>query len=93
MAYQPILAGSKNVDIVYGPDDRVPLTVMNLGKARTVDVVVSVRNTDGEEVMQKTYQGVELPDGRSYTDLASFKPEIEKEGYYAFHYTVLEKNH
>ena len=92
MAYQPILAGSRNVDIVYGPGDSVPITVMNLGKARTADVIVSVQTVEGDEVMRKVYGGVDLPAGRSFTNLPSFKPEKLKDGFYTFRYTVIDAN-
>lgn len=38
MLYQRVLAGSKNVDIVYGPEDEVPVIVVNLDESKTVDV-------------------------------------------------------
>jgi len=90
MAYQPILAGSRNVDMVYGPGDSVPVIVMNLGEARTVEVVVSVQTVEGDEVMRKVYGSVELPRGRSYTSLPPFTPEKLEEGFYAFRYTVMD---
>jgi hypothetical protein len=43
MAYQPILAGSRNVDLVYGPKDRVPATVMHLGPGKTVNLTVTTK--------------------------------------------------
>jgi hypothetical protein len=89
MAYQSILAGSRNVDIVYGPGDSVPITVMNLGKARTVELVVSVQTVEGDEVMRKVYEDVELSAGRSFIDLPPFTPAELKDGFYAFRYTVV----
>ena len=33
MVFQDVLAGSRNVDLVYGPDDTVPVMVLNLGSS------------------------------------------------------------
>lgn len=90
MVYQPVLAGSKNVDIVYGPGDKIPVMVMNKGEARTVDVKVLVKTMNGNIVAETIYKGVNLPDGREVIDLGYWMPELEPENYYAFEYIVIE---
>lgn len=90
MAFQPVLAGSKNVDIVYGPGDTIPVMVMNLGKSRTVDVMVVVRSMDGSKMAETVFEDVKLPDGKGVVDLGDWMPELEPEHYYAFEYIVLE---
>lgn len=92
MALQRVLAGSKNVDTAYGPGDEVPLVILNLGDARTVDVEVVARHLPaGREAARTIYRAVELQKGRTSTVLPSWKPELEAEGYYAFEYTVLDQ--
>lgn len=88
MAFQNILAGSDNVDVVYGPDDAITPAVLNLGEARTVTVTVSVKNMDGKEVTAKTYKNVRLPAGRTVTRLEPYKPDFSGEGYYSIEYIV-----
>jgi len=88
MAYQPVLAGSKNVDIVYGPEDTVPVMVLNMGAAKTVDVFVVARDIDGKTVDRKRYENVQLAAGRTVTDLPPWKPDLEKPGNYIFEYSV-----
>ncbi|MCD6287719.1 MAG: hypothetical protein J7M12_01250 [Candidatus Hydrogenedentes bacterium] len=90
MAYQSVLAGSGNVDMVYGPNDKTPVVVMNLGKARTATVLVVVRDMNGKEVSRKTYSNVNLPAGRSCTTLPAWQPEVPSDGHYAIEYTVLD---
>ena len=90
MAFQPVLAGSKNVDIVYGPGDTIPVMVMNLGKSRTVDVKVVVRSMDGSKVAGTLFENVKLPSGKGVVDLGEWMPELEREQYYAFEYIVLQ---
>ena len=76
MAFQPILAGSKNVDVVYGPHDKVVPLVLNLGPERTVDVTVLLRDLAGNQLQKQSYPGVRLAGGRTVTDLPSFKPSV-----------------
>lgn len=88
MAFQPVLAGSKNVDTAYGPADKIPVAVLNLGPARDVDVTVRVSAVPGGEVARKTFANVHLPAGRTCTDLPPFQFPLTVEGYYAFEYIV-----
>ena len=88
MVYQRVLAGSKNVDIVYGPDDEVPVIVMNLDKSKNVDVLIMVKTMEGEIAAQKKYDNVYLEAGRTVTELGSWKPELKPQKYYSFEYYV-----
>lgn len=88
MAFQPVLAGSKNVDLVYGPSDAVPVVVMNLGEARTVNVTVTMETVEGMTVESKTYTRVFLPAGRAAVDLAPFRPKRPANGHYVVRYEV-----
>jgi len=88
MAFQRILAGSGDVDVVYGPDDVVAPVILNLGGSQTVDLSVIVRDMDKNIVDRKTYRDVELPGGRTVTNLPEFRPDFPKSGYYAVEYVV-----
>ena len=90
MVYQRVLAGSSNVDLVYGPEDEIPVMIMNLGKSRTVDVEAVVKTMDGEQVAKKEFTGIELTAGRTVTEVARWKPELEPGKYYGFEYYVRE---
>jgi hypothetical protein len=90
MVYQPVLAGSRNVDLVYGPDDTVPITVMNKGKPLTVDVRVVAKTPNGKPVDRKIFPGVKLKAGRTVTPVGDWKPELEAGKYYGFEYTIKE---
>ena len=90
--YQPILAGSNNVDIVYGPDDTITPMVLNLGEKRTVKLSVLVKDKlNGKEIDKKVYKNVTLPEGRTVTELAAFKPKVDKNGLYFIEY-IVDKN-
>lgn len=88
MAFQRVLAGSKNVDVVYGPEDFVPLVVLNLGDAKSVDVAVRATTTDGKLLAEVIHRDVQLAAGRAVKDLPLWKPGLAHEGFCVFEYCV-----
>jgi hypothetical protein len=88
MAFQPVLACSKNVDLVYGTSDVVPLVVMNLGGEKKVDVKVDIKTSSGGIVLSKTFPGIILQKGRTFKDLELVIEQKLRPGYYAFEYNV-----
>ncbi|RKY09270.1 MAG: hypothetical protein DRP66_02640 [Planctomycetota bacterium] len=88
MAFQPVLACSKNVDLAYGPSDAVPLVVMNLGDEKKVDLKIDVKTPSGEIVFSKTFPGIVLQEGRTFKNLELDIEKKLKPGYYAFEYNV-----
>ncbi len=90
MVFQPILAGSNDVNIAYGPRDRITPIVMNLGPERTVHVDVRVLSPDGAVVDEITYSDVKLEGGRTVRTLDSWRPEVSSNGTFAVEYIVKE---
>lgn len=89
MGFQQVLAGSKNVDMVYGPDDKPTLMVLNLGDDQRVDVTVTVRDTKGRRVYRRVFGNVTLGAGRTATDIGRLDlPCNIADGYYFFEYQV-----
>ena len=88
MAFQPTLAGSHNVDIVYGPEDEIEPVIMHLGNALEVNLLVTIRDLDGKVMEQKEYKKILLNEGRSSTVLDSFRPNV-RDDYYMIHYQVI----
>lgn len=88
MVFQPVVAGSDNVDVVYGPADRIRPVVMNLGKARNVSLTVRITDPEGNQVDQETYRNIQLPEGRTVTRLPAFNPEVPGEGHYFTEFVV-----
>jgi hypothetical protein len=91
MSFQPILAGSSNVDIVYGPNDTIPVMILHNGDKRTVDVIVRANTMDGVTVAETVFKAIELPDTRGMLHLGEWKPNLPAEAYYAFEYVVRSK--
>jgi hypothetical protein len=90
MIFQRVVAGSADVDVVYGPDDSIHPIIMNLGDARSVDMTVVVKTIDGQVIDKKSYQGIELPGGRSTTELTEFIPKRTEEGPVAVEYMITD---
>ncbi|MDD3545879.1 MAG: glycosyl hydrolase family 2, partial [Kiritimatiellae bacterium] len=86
--FQRVFAGSDNVDVVYGPDDRITPVIMNLDDEKTVDLQIVVRNTEGQEVQRFDFENVTLERGRGETRLAPIKVDFPEPGAYAIEYLV-----
>lgn len=90
--FQPILAGSSNVDVAYGPDDVISPMILNLGEERNVKLTVLIRDKfEGKVIDKKVYKNIHLKAGRTINKLDNFKPEFDKEGHYFIEYLVDEK--
>ena len=64
MVFQNVLAGSGNVDIVYGAEDEIPIIVLNLGDRKSVEIVVEILSTTDDIIDTKIYKNVILPQGQ-----------------------------
>lgn len=88
MIYQPVVAGSDDVDVAYGPGDVITPVIVNLGASRRVDLRVSVLDADGNEVDAAEYANVLLPEGRTSTRVQRFRPDVPGAAHYRIVYTV-----
>ncbi len=88
MAFQNLLACSKNVDVVYGPDDTLPIVVINLGEEKRVDLTVICRDLEKEEIFTKVYTDLLLEAGRTVLDVDDIDLPLDREGYYIFEYNI-----
>ncbi len=85
--FEPVLAGSNNVDVVYGPADSITPMILNLGEEKNVDLTVIVKDKlHGREIDRKTYENIRLPAGRTVTEADPFIPEFKDEGLYFIEY-------
>lgn len=91
MGFQHVLAGSKDVDMVYGPSDKPSLVVMNLGEEQMVDILLTVKDMRNKQVLKKKFKNIMMGAGRTATDFAELQlPEL-KDGFYIFEYQVMQK--
>lgn len=89
MIFQKTVAGSDNVDVVYGPEDRIQPAIMHLGEEKTVNLTVTIKNMEGETVHTKEYPKISLQGGRSTAKPEPFMVE-GLSGYYSIHYQIEE---
>jgi len=91
MLCAPVIAGSDNVDTVYGPTDTITPCVLNVGPARTVDLTVVVKDTAGNVFDTRDFKNLRLSEGRTLLKLAPFKPKLPPAGYCIVEYTTTER--
>jgi hypothetical protein len=91
MVFQPTWAGSDNVDVVYGPSDKITPVIHHLGEEMTIDLEVILTTVDGKSIESKRYTGINIEEGRSVTRLESFRFKKSEEGTYAIHYVMYQR--
>lgn len=81
--YQKTFAGSSDVDVVYGPDDKIQPVIYHYGDKQTVTLTVQVKKTyDGEVLAEKTYRNIKLKAGTDNRKLPYFHPEVPDGNYF-----------
>jgi hypothetical protein len=88
MSYQNTMAGSNNVDMVYGPGDSITPLLFNLGDRKTVDLTVQLKNIRGKVMETKRFSNILLEQGRNTKELAAFRFSNNPEGFYAIEYIL-----
>ena len=83
-----ILAGSDNVDVVYGPGDTITPCIFNLGDTRKVNLTVTVKSPDTTIVDQRQFNDVQATGACTLTKLPPFLPRLPAKGYCAVEYVV-----
>ena len=91
MLFQKTVGASADVDVAYGPEDTITPVVMNLGSDKNVRLTVNIYDMNHNLVQQKEYENIELQEGRTVTELDSFLPESEGEGYYGIEYVITKQ--
>ena len=91
MLTQPVLAGSDNVDTMYGPGDAITPSVFNLGPARVVDLTMTVKTTDGKVVDERRFPELRLASGRSVLKLSPLRPKLPASGFCVVEYVVTDR--
>lgn len=88
MVFQPVLAASENVDVVYGPADQIAPCVSNLGPARAAALTVTIKAPDGKVLDERSFPDLQLAGGRSLVKLPPFRPKLPVTGYCVVEYAV-----
>jgi len=91
MVFQRTWGGSDNVDVVYGPEDKIRPVINHLGDEQTVDVLVQLKTVKGKVIDEKKFKNLTLNDRHSFTYLDSFRFKRVPEGIYVVGYKVVSK--
>jgi hypothetical protein len=88
MVFQKTVAGSADVNVVYGPEDLIKPLIIHWGEEKTVSLTVQVKLPDDTVIREMTYNGIELPAGRESVLLEPFSPGTEEDGHYVIEYIL-----
>ncbi|MDE7342125.1 MAG: hypothetical protein K2N80_16470 [Lachnospiraceae bacterium] len=88
MAFQDVLACSGNVDMVYGPDDKMPVMILNLGEAKKVRLEIEIESTDGQSLCRKVFSDISIPEGRTLVRIEEVMLPKLVDGIYSIHYRI-----
>ena len=91
LLFQPVLAGSDNVDTVYGPGDDITPCIFNLGPARTARLTVTIKSPAGKVFDQRAFPNLHLASGRSLLKLPAFRPKLPPDRFCVVEYTVYDR--
>ena len=88
MVFQKTVAGSADVNVVYGPEDLIKPLIIHWGEEKTVNLTVRVKLPDNTVIREMSYNGIELPAGRESVLLEAFSPGTEEDGHYVIEYIL-----
>jgi hypothetical protein len=84
-----IIAGSENVDVVYGPDDEIVPCIFNVGETKMVDLKINIKTVNNKIIKTYTVRDILLEGGCKLTKLNPIKPELPNANYCVVEYEVL----
>ncbi|MCE4565897.1 glycosyl hydrolase family 2 [Maribellus sp. CM-23] len=90
MVFQRTWAGSDNVDVVYGPKDKISPVIHHLGGATKVNLSVLLKNREDKTIDKRIYKDIELEEGRTVKKLDSFRFKNVPEAIYTIEYEMNE---
>jgi len=73
MVFQKTWAGSNNVDVVYGPNDKITPAINHLGEERKVNLCVILKNLKGDILDKRIFKNIELKNGHDIKPLEEFR--------------------
>jgi len=88
MVFQRTWAGSDNVDVVYGPDDRITPVIHHVGEAVDVRLEVRLKSERGKQLATRVFDKVSLPAGRQIHKLDPFQFSNVGEGNHFIEYVI-----
>ncbi len=91
MAFQKVLAGSRNSDLVYGRGEQIPLFVSHWGEAKRVEVKVTVKDMQGKVVKTIRFPSTRLQAMQRSLPIGVWTNDISRNGWYIIEYEVTQE--
>ncbi len=92
MVFQSTWAGSNNVDVVYGPGDKIKPVINHIGDGGKVEFIVRLETIGGKVIEQKRFDNIILRGGHTFTELDDFQfKNRNREGTYVISYEVVNE--
>jgi len=88
MAFQKTWAGSNNVDVVYGPGDKIVPVIYHLGNATIIDLTINLKNLNNIIIDKKSFKRIDLQQGKSVKQLDAFRFKKVPEAIYSIEYVI-----
>ena len=88
MVFQRTWAGSADVDIVYGPKDKIAPVIHHLGDTSIVDLTVNLKNSKNKIIDIKRFKSIDLEQGRTVKYLDAFRFKKVPEAIYTIEYVI-----
>jgi hypothetical protein len=88
MAFQKTWAGSNNVDVAYGPGDKVYPVIYHRGEQMQVNLEVNLEDIQGTLIEKRIFKNIELKEGIAITQLDGFRFKSVQDGTFAIRYIV-----
>jgi hypothetical protein len=90
MIFQRTWAGSNNVDVVYGPEDKIAPVINHIGKEQKVNLVVTLENLKGNILDKKIFKNIDLQNGHEIKQIEGFRFKNVNNGIYAVVYEIFD---
>ncbi len=88
---QKVFAGTSNVDMIYGPADKISPVMMSLGESQEIDLILNIRNIEDNKIIaSRTYESIVLPEGKGNVFLDDYHFIFPNEGYYTFEFEAIK---
>jgi len=91
MAFQKVLAGSRNTDLVYGTGEQIPIFVSHWGEAKRVEVQVTIKDVRGNVVKTMRFPSNRLQAMNRAIPIGVWTNTISKSGWYIIEYEVTQE--
>lgn len=90
MIFQKIWAASNDVDVVYGPADKVNPVIHHLGNDQKIDLMIELTDLKNKVIDKKLIRNIEIKANKPIVELDGFRFKNVQDGIYIIQYTLIK---